>query len=148
MSTSTVAGVGRFVSKRETSGGWSVGRRGAGLTLLLSGIADRDTTLVTLAVSTSYHIVIRFNASQSTDFFINGSLAESVAGASNPTTNTGQTIVGQDPGGAEVFNGFLDEVAIYADLSDTRILAHYTAAVTGVAPAASLPVASKIQFTG
>lgn len=79
-----------------------------------------------------HHVAVTVSSGGSTTFYIDGTAAGTVAGNA-PNSFTGPKAIGSTGNNvtSALFNGTLDEVAVYSTvLSGTRILAHYTAGTT------------------
>jgi hypothetical protein len=115
------------------NGGYGVGLNGTAVELTLVGFGPLTTSSVTIANDVRYHIVTVFDTNLDANFYINGEFKETVAGSSNPATNSQQAAVGGDSSaGTNQFNGVIDELAVYnAALSPARIPEHWRVGISG-----------------
>jgi hypothetical protein len=96
------------------------------------GLQDYITSVELPSDGRYHHLVLAFSDSNAAEFYLNGVLQVHMAGSGSVFTGTPfLEIGGRDVGGfTEMWNGKIDEVAVYAGvLSPERIAAHYTAGV-------------------
>lgn len=100
------------------------------LEFLKSNTSLVGTGAATLAISTRYHIVVTVDASGNWVIYVNGASDATGTTAVTFSGGTGLRIGANLFAGSasEVFNGVIDEVAIYGSaLSAARVSAHYAA---------------------
>lgn len=99
-------------------------------TIQVAGVWYNPSRVYTTQLSTSYHLVLGVNASNTAYFYVNGAFINSGTATSGVITYTANPLaIGADFFGNwhAVFNGRLQHVAIYGNLlSSTQIQNHYT----------------------
>lgn len=80
------------------------------------------------------HVTARWtSASLTPQVFFNGTLQPTIAGGSSSTGTSGLTVLGSRPGGAQYFNGMLDEVRVWSEArTQCEISNNYMHSITGV----------------
>lgn len=91
------------------------------------------TTANSVPLNTWTHIACRWTVSNNAvDIFINGVLATTTGGGSSTTGSNGIMSIGSRPGGAQYFNGQMDEVRVWREArSDCEIAGNYQAEFAG-----------------
>ncbi len=82
------------------------------------------------------HVAARWNASTLTpQVLFNGVLQAAVAGGSSSTGTNGLMTLGSRPGGAQYFNGALDEARVWSEhRTDCQVQSNMNTSITGVQP--------------
>jgi hypothetical protein len=96
------------------------------------GLQDFFTSIALPADGRYHHLVLAFSAANEAEFYLNGTLQTRMPGSGSVFTGTPfLQIGGRDVGGfTEMWNGKIDEVAVYRGvLSPLRVAAHYAAGI-------------------
>lgn len=99
-----------------------------------------NSTTYSIATSTSIaqnswtHIAARWTAATNTpEVFFNGVLQPGANGGSSSTGTSGLMVVGSRPGGAQYFNGMLDEIRVWNEArTQCEIQSNMNVSITGV----------------
>lgn len=99
-----------------------------------------NSTTYSIATSTSIaqnswtHIAARWTAATNTpEVFFNGVLQPGANGGSSSTGTSGLMVVGSRPGGAQYFNGLLDEIRVWNEArTQCEIQSNMNVSITGV----------------
>lgn len=105
-------------------GGWGWGFAGDQYRFTTYGILDYDTSgAATPALGEWAHVAVTFDASSDANFYLNGTLVQTVAGGS-PANPTGATYaIGHSGGGSERFLGGIDDVRVYNEVLSSEAIA-------------------------
>lgn len=146
---STTTAARRFVSNGHVSGGgWAAGvsSTASGGFWRFTTFGVKDYTFSTAPTpGTTHHVVFVFNADNSVDLYLDGTLSQSITGTAGALTSTDTIHVGANGNGTETWDGVIQDAAVYTSLSSTRIAAH--AAGIGAGPAPANTVAPAVTGT-
>jgi hypothetical protein len=112
-------------------GGWGVGvtsiAQGSHFRFTTFGIKDYSFTFVP-STGTIYHVVFVANANFSVDLYVNGTFQQNLTHTTGALTSVDTVRAGANGNGAELWDGVIQDVAVYNALSAGRIAAHFAAA--------------------
>jgi hypothetical protein len=107
----TVGGYQRIYS-RGAPGGFGFGMSGGGFIFTTYNRQDYVTSTVNLTSGTWYHIALVFDSSNDANFYVNGSLVETVAGNS-PAISVGASAYIGGASFGQYFKGSIDELRVW-----------------------------------
>lgn len=102
--------------------------------VIVNGTTYSVATTTSITQNTWTHLAARWTASTLTpQVFFNGVLQPTTAGGSSSTGTSGITVIGSRPGGAQYFNGLLDEIRVWSEArTQCEISNNYMHGVTGI----------------
>lgn len=112
-----LSGARRIISADRSSAGlgWGFGTQGAGLRFTTYGIRDYDTGTVSLTPGVWTHVVAVMGSNNAVTFYVNGVVAETIAGAvpARPAGNRRMVLGSLGLENLEFFAGQMDDVRVY-----------------------------------
>lgn len=125
----SLSGVQRFFG--STTQGFSFGTNGTGLRFTTHGVADYDSSTITLTAGLWYNLVAVMDASFAVTFFVNGLSRQTVSGPAQGNVGAGIYNIGSSA--AEFLNGSVFLVRVYNRvLTSTEVLNLYVAPFSDV----------------
>lgn len=102
--------------------------------VISNGTTYSVATTTSITQNAWTHIAARWTAATNTvEVFFNGVLQPTIAGGSSSTGTSGLMVVGSRPGGAQYFNGMIDELRCWNEARTLcEIQSNYTRSITGV----------------
>ena len=99
------------------------------LNFLRSQVADLGSSTTSLATLTTYHVAVTVSSGGLVTFYLNGAADGTGSAYASFPTNNESICVGQEQTIYNLFDGIIDEVAVYhTALSGTQLAAHAAAA--------------------
>lgn len=104
--------------------------------VVVNGTTYSVATTTAITQNQWTHVAARWTASTNTpQVLFNGVVQPTIAGGSSSTGTSGLMTLGTRPGGAQYFNGALDEVRVWSEArNDCQILANMNLSITGTQP--------------
>lgn len=104
--------------------------------VIVNGTTYSVATSTSITQNAWTHVAARWTAATSSpQVFFNGVLQPGAAGGGSSTGTSGLTVIGSRPGGAQYFNGMLDEVRVWSEArTQCGISNNYMHSITGVQP--------------
>jgi uncharacterized membrane protein len=104
--------------------------------VVVNGITYSQATSASIPQNQWSHVACRWiSSTQTPQILFNGVVQPSLAGGSSSSGTNGLLTIGTRPGGAQFFNGTLDEVRIWSEArTDCEISANYNSEFTSVQP--------------